>query len=164
MFGHVFVRMRCLTDDLSSDTLSTSCTHSRHPHRRSPRSYFLRPSMDYSHSAEPFPRRDNHIGPLLRTPRHPSEANRGGEPGPLASGLGRRHAFHCLVVGRRANYSARPPQCPRSRELPEYYLGGAGASQSWSSPVAALPATGDDSHDDHDDHKLTAAELAAFCR
>ena len=31
MFGHVFVRMRCLTDDLSSDTLSTSCTHSRHP-------------------------------------------------------------------------------------------------------------------------------------
>ncbi len=30
MFGHnVFVRMRCLTDDLSSDTLSTSCTHSR---------------------------------------------------------------------------------------------------------------------------------------
>ena len=30
MFGHVFVRMRCLSDDLSSDTLSTSCTHSRH--------------------------------------------------------------------------------------------------------------------------------------
>ena len=29
MIGHVFVRMRCLTDDLSSDTLSTSCTHSR---------------------------------------------------------------------------------------------------------------------------------------
>ena len=29
MFRHVFVRMPCLTDDLSSDTLSTPCTHSR---------------------------------------------------------------------------------------------------------------------------------------
>ncbi len=62
----------------------------------------LRPSMDDNRvtDSEPVTRHDNHIGPLLPTPRHPtgSEANLGGEPGPLASGLGRRRAFHCPVV------------------------------------------------------------------
>jgi hypothetical protein len=42
MFGHVFVRMRCLTDDLSSDTLSTSCTHSR---QRQPLTCALGPDL-----------------------------------------------------------------------------------------------------------------------
>jgi len=86
---YVSVRMRCLSDDLSSDTLSTPCTHSRHPpHRRSSRPY-VQPAIG-----------DNHgVDPLLRTPRHPSEANLGGETDPLASGLGRRHAIHCSTVG-----------------------------------------------------------------
>ena len=76
------------------------------PHDRT-----LRPSMDdnYVNVAETVTRLDNHNGPLLRTPGHPSQANLGGETGPLASGLGRRHAFPCPVVGRRDRYSARPP-------------------------------------------------------